>query len=457
MTSWDKCLSYIKKELAQSPMAYDTWFKPIKAISLKDEVLTIQVPNHFFFQFLEDNYIHMLSQALQSVIGKNARLEYQFRSAEGMPSVKDRQGEKIDVDKIENPFIIPGIKSQKPDHQLNAKYRFDNFVEGDCNRLARTAGMAIADRPGKTAFNPLFIFGEVGLGKTHLAQAIGNEVVTKHKNLSVLYMSTEEFMNETIAAIRKNSVDNMLDFYKALDVLVIDDIQFMTGKVKLQEIFFNIFNRLHQANKQIILTSDRAPKDLNGLDDRMISRFKWGLSADLERPDLETRMAIFHNKMEEHGVTASPQVVEYICHNLTENVRELEGVLVSLIAQSSLMGTEITLDLAKRVVLNFIKEVKTEITIEGIQETVGDHFNLSVDLIKGRSRKREVVLARQMAIYLSKQLTSKAYKQLGDEFGRDHSTIIHSFRTIQDLLDSDPSVKAAVSSLEKKIKMQVNV
>ena len=457
ISAWDKCLLQIKSKLSAQPVTFDTWFKPIKAISLSADVLTIQVPNPFFFEFLEENYISLLSSALKGVLGTKARLEYQFRSTEGMEGLQKRIDRGFEADKIENHFVIPGIKKHRVDPQLNKRYLFENFVEGDCNRLARSAGLAIADRPGKTAFNPLFVFGDVGLGKTHIAQAIGNEIVEKHKELSVLYISTEEFMNETINAIRKNSVDKMLDFYLALDVLIVDDIQFMDGKAKLQEIFFNIFNRLHQRNKQIILTSDKAPKDLNGLEDRMISRFKWGLSADLQKPDLETRMAIFENKMEEHGVVASRQVVEYICHNLKDNIRELEGVLISLIAQSSLNGKEIDLNLAKKVVLNFISDIQTEITVEGIQATVSEHFNVSIDIIRGRSRKREVVIARQMSMYLSKRLTSKAFKQIGMEFGRDHSTVIHSCNTIENLLASDPSVKAAYKSLEKKIRMNVNV
>jgi len=454
---WAKCLQHIQRELADHTQVFDTWFKPIRPVSLQEGILTIQVPSPFFYEYLEENYLDLLRNSIREVMGAAGRLEYQFRSREGLDTLQERLNRNIDPEKIKNAFVIPGIKKQQVDPQLNRRYTFDGFVEGDCNRLARNAGVAIANRPGKTAFNPLFIFGDVGLGKTHLAQAIGNAVVDQHKDLQVLYMSTEQFMNETINAIRTHSVDTMLNYYLDLDVLIVDDIQFMDNKSKLQEIFFNIFNRLHQRNKQIVLTSDKAPKDLQGIEERIISRFKWGLSADLTTPDLETRMAICMNKLEEHGVSASTQVVEYICHNIKVNVRELEGVLVSLLAQSSLNGRDIDLPLAKKVVLNFIHDIQTQITVEGISNNVGEHFSVSVDSMMSRSRKRQVVVARQMSMYLSKELTKETFKDIGKKFDRDHSTVIHSYKTIENLRDSDQSIKDALETLEQKIKMSVNV
>ncbi len=308
---WDDCLRTIKKSV--SPQSFKTWFEPIKPVQLDTEVLTIQVPNKFFFEWLEEHYVQLLKKSIRQELGERGRLVYHIPESgsqsnghssnsgklDTRPSA-DKDSEPVpgsfDAEMIKNPFIIPGIKRIKVDPQLNPNYTFENFIEGDCNRLARNAGLAIAKKPGGTAFNPLFIFGDVGLGKTHLAQAIGNDVVSKIESKAVLYVSAEKFTNQIIQAIKNNSVNDFVNFYQMIDVLIIDDIQFLSGKQKTQEIFFHIFNQLHQNGKQIILTSDRPPKDLEGMEERLISRFKWGLSADLQAPDLETRMAILETK-----------------------------------------------------------------------------------------------------------------------------------------------------------------
>ncbi|MEN0045851.1 MAG: chromosomal replication initiator protein DnaA [Bacteroidota bacterium] len=473
MQVWDNCLQNIRKNVPQH--SFKTWFEPIKPVRLEANALTIQVPNKFFYEWLEEHYVEILKRTICKELGEHAKLEYQILMHQTKPSTNGNgkyrsassgtNGEKtngyrpgsVDTDVIKNPFVIPGIKKVKVDPQLNEEYTFEQFIEGDCNRLARNAGIAIAKKPGGTAFNPLVIFGDVGLGKTHLAHAIGNRVMNTFKDKSVLYVSCAEFGNQIIHSIKNNAVNDFVNFYQQIDVLIVDDIQFLENKHKTQEIFFNIFNRLHQNGKQVVLTSDRPPKDMQGIEDRLISRFKWGLSADLQAPDLETRIAILENKMSKEGVELPKDVTEFICYNIQNNIRELEGVLISLIAQSSLNRREINLDLAKEVIKSFVKQINKEITVEFIQELVANHFDVPVDRLAGKTRKRQVVIARQLSMYLAKKLTDKSLKTIGDNFGgRDHSTVIYSCRTVQDLMETDTLYNDTVSELEKKVKMSLN-
>lgn len=466
---WDNCLQTIRKNVPTQ--SFRTWFEPIKPVGLEDHALTIQVPNKFFYEWLEEHYVSLLKMTIRKELGDRGRLEYQILMSNGSnghdhkskSSGKDKMAEDkfgpgmVDMGNIKNPFVIPGIKKMKIDPQLNANYTFDTYIEGDCNRLARSAGQAIAKNPGGTSFNPLVIFGDVGLGKTHLAHAIGNEVIDRFPNKTVLYVSSEKFTNQIIQSIKNNAVNDFVNFYQLIDVLIVDDIQFLANKQKTQEIFFHIFNQLHQNSRQIILTSDRAPKDLDGMEERLISRFKWGLSADLQAPDLETRMAILEAKMSREGVEIPQNVTEFICYNIKNNIRELEGVLVSLIAQSSLNRREIDVDLAKVVVKNFVTEINKEITVEFIQKLVAEHFSVAVEKLQGKTRKRQVVIARQLSMYLAKNLTDKSLKAIGETFGgRDHSTVIYSCKTVQDLMETDAIFKDTVVELEKKIRMSLN-
>ncbi|MFT5386602.1 MAG: chromosomal replication initiator protein [Saprospiraceae bacterium] len=466
-TVWDSCLRTIRRNV--NNQSFKTWFEPIRAVRLDQDALTIQVPNKFFYEWLEEHYVSLLKMTIRQELGDQGRLEYQIlmgpkRDTASIPKPSSSTPRRdmnmpgaVDTGNIKNPFVIPGIKKLKIDPQLNPSYTFDNFIEGDCNRLARSAGFAVANKPGGTAFNPLVIFGDVGLGKTHLAQAIGNDVITNGSNKTVLYVSSEKFTNQIIESIKNNAVNDFVNFYQLVDVLIVDDIQFLANKVKTQEIFFHIFNQLHQNGKQLILTSDRPPKDLDGMEERLISRFKWGLSADLSTPALETRMAILESKMTQEGLDIPYDVIEFICYNIKNNIRELEGVLISLVAQSMLNRREIDLDLAKEVIKNFVSQMSKEITVEFIQELVGDHFDVSVDKLKGQTRKRSIVIARQLSMYLAKNLTNKSLKSIGENFGgRDHSTVIYSCKAVQDLLDTDMIFKDAVVDLEKKIKMSLN-
>ncbi len=467
---WDSCLRTIRRNV--NSQSFKTWFEPIRPVRLSNNALTIQVPNKFFYEWLEEHYVSLLKMTIRQELGENGRLEYQIlMGAPVAPTVAKEpvsvrtnskrsggiQPGMIDTGNIKNPFVIPGIKKLKIDPQINPTYLFDNFIEGDCNRLARSAGMAIAKKPGGTAFNPLIIFGDVGLGKTHLAQAVGNEVLSSFPNKTVLYVSSEKFTNQIIQSIKNNAVNDFVNFYQLIDVLIVDDIQFLANKTKTQEIFFHIFNQLHQNGKQLILTSDRPPKDLDGMEERLISRFKWGLSADLQAPDLETRMAILESKMSKEGVELPNSVTEFICYNIKNNIRELEGVLVSLIAQSSLNRREIDVTLAKEVIKNFVKQINKEITVDYIQKLVADHFEVPVEKLAGKTRKRSIVIARQLSMYLAKNLTNKSLKAIGENFGgRDHSTVIYSCKAVQDLLDTDMIFKDTVTDLEKKIKLSLN-
>jgi chromosomal replication initiator protein len=452
---WDNCMSYIKGNINEQ--SFKTWFEPIKPIKVEDSVLTIQVPNKFFYEWLEENYVDLLRKALRPELGEMASLEYQIlvdnyrKIGKPVPLMEDNE-------EIKNPFVIPGIKKVKVDSQLNTKYTFDNYVEGDCNKLARSAGMEIAKNPGTTSFNPLVIFGDTGLGKTHLSQAIGNAIMNKFSSKQVLYVTTEQFTNQVIQSIKSNTVNDFMTFYQLIDVLIVDDIQFLANRPKTQEIFFNIFNQLHQNGKQIILTSDRAPKDLQDVEKRLISRFKWGLNADLGSPEFETRMDIFRKKMEFEGVKLNEEFVEYICHHVKNNIRELEGVLISLVARASLNKTKINLDLVKEVVQHFVSSESKEISVENIKHLVAEYFELPIEKLQGKTRKRQVVIARQLSMYLAKNFTTSSLKTIGSNFGgKDHSTVIYSIKAVQDLMDTDSLFKDTVSQLEKKVQLSLNV
>jgi chromosomal replication initiator protein len=478
---WDNCLSTIRQHVNRQ--SFKTWFEPIRPVNLRETSLTIQVPNRFFYEWLEEHYVGLLKMTIRKELGDNAQLLYQIvngsretngrqaRQAQNTPMTTPskeapqqvyapQQGYapgQVDTGHIKNPFIIPGIKKPTIDPQLNEKYTFNTFIEGDCNQLARSAGLAIADRPGKNSFNPLIIYGDVGLGKTHLAQAIGHRVLELHPSKTVLYVATDKFTQQIIQSIKNNAVNDLINFYQFVDVLIVDDIQFLSNKQKMQEIFFNIFNQLHQNGKQIILTSDRPPKDMEGIEERLISRFKWGLTADLQAPDLETRMAILLSKSTYEGVDIPQNVTEFMCFHIKNNIRELEGALISLIARSSLNQQEIDVPLAKEVIKNFVSEINREITVAYIQELVADHFELPVEILQGSTRKRQVVIARQLSMYLAKQLTDKSLKAIGENFGgRDHSTVIYSCKTVQDLMETDAIFKDTVSDLERKIKMSLS-
>lgn len=465
---WENCLSIIRDNV--NPQSFKTWFEPIVPVRLRESVLTIQVPSQFFYEWLEEHYVNLLHKTIKRELGSEGRLEYSI--------VMDHQGQdkapytihvpgsqaraknpdlNVAVNigaSIKNPFIIPGLKKINVDSQLNPRYTFDNYVEGDCNRLARSAGMAVAAKPGGTSFNPLMIYGNVGLGKSHLVQAVGNQIKANFPNKTVLYVTAEKFTQQFIDALKNNSANDFVNFYQLMDVLILDDVHNFANKEKTQDVFFHIFNHLHQTGKQLILTSDRAPKDLKGMEERLLSRFKWGLSTDLQLPDFETRVAILEMKMYADGIELPREVVEFIAHNINSNIRELEGALTSLLAYTTLSKKQPDLELARLVMRNFVKNVSLEISIESIQSLVCEYFDINVDLLKAKTRKREVVQARQISMYFAKKLTKNSLKTIGEYFGgRDHSTVIHSCQTVEDLMETDRRFKGYVEEIQKKIKI----
>ena len=466
---WSECLDIIKDIVEWQH--FKTWFEPIKAVELKSNVLVIQVPSQFFYEYLEEHYVNLLAKTLRRVLGKEAQLEYRIMVDSGnhqnKPLTMDvpAQGYKtfsnnemdfplVINNPVKNPFVIPGLKKMQIDSQLNATYTFETFIEGDCNRVARRAGKTVAEKPGANSFNPLVIYGGVGLGKTHLAQAIGNEVKRSNAQKVVLYVSSEKFINQFIDHGRNNAINDFIHFYQLIDVLIIDDVQFFNRAEKSQDAFFSIFNHLHQSGKQLILTSDKAPKDMEGVQERLLSRFRWGLSADVLIPDYDTRIEILERKMKNDGLEMPKEVVKYLAYNINSNVRELEGALISLLAQSSLNRRDIDLELAKRVLRNFIKTSSKEITIEIIQKMVCDYFDISYDKLLQKTRKREIVQARQITMFLAKAFTKNSLKTIGEHFGgRDHTTVIHSCQTVKDLMDTDLSFRENVIELQQKVQL----
>jgi chromosomal replication initiator protein len=449
---WNQCLGIIKDIVPDA--AYNTWFQPVIPQKVEENTITIQVPSMFFYEYLEEKYFDLLKMTLTRVIGKGAKLKYTVLMENTAKTTIDYEGGRTVQSTKEirfDPFSV--TNHQKIDSQLNSNYTFDTFIEGVCNKLGRSAGLAIAKEPGKTVFNPIFIYGGSGLGKTHLAHAIGLKTKELHPDKNVLYVNANKFQIQYTDAVRNNTANDFLNFYQMMDVLIIDDIQDFAGKTGTQNTFFHIFNHLHQSGKQLILTSDRSPKLLQGLEQRILSRFKWGLHAELEVPDFETRKAILRNKVKADGLVIPEEVVDYIAATVKENVRELEGIMISILAQSTLTNVEINMELAHKVVGKSINIAEKTITITSIQEAVCDYYNLSIKDIQTKSRKREVVQARQIAMYLARKYTKNSLSSIGEQIGnRDHATVLHACKTIGDLLYIDKSMKQSVDVIENSLK-----
>lgn len=468
---WKNCLSVIKDNV--HPQSFKTWFEPIVPIRIENKVLTIQVPSQFFYEWLEEHYIDLLKKTIRKELGPDGRLEYSiimdntsgpsgpfavnYPTSNHYATKNPYVSMPIDLNRgtskdIPNPFIIPGLKKIKVESQLVESYSFDNFVEGECNRLARSAGFAVAENPGKTAFNPLLVFSSTGLGKTHLAHAIGLQAKHNFPEKTVLYVTTEQFINQYTESARNKNINDFVHFYQMIDVLIIDDIQFLTGKDKTQDVFFHIFNHLHQNSKQLIITSDKPPVELKGMEPRLLSRFKWGLSADLQAPDYETRVSILKKKLYNDGIQIPAEVINYLAQAINSNVREMEGALISLIAQSSLNKKAITLELARQMIDKFVKHTTKEISIDYIQKVVCDYFGLPIDQLYAKTRKREIVQARQVAMYFSKKHTKHSLAAIGLHCGnKDHATVLHACRTVANLVETDKQFRVFVSDIDRKI------
>ena len=468
LSVWNNCLSFIEDNIQSQ--AYSTWFKPIVPVKITDNVLSIQVPSKFFYEWLEEHYIKILKLALTKELGKDARLVYVIKMentfgnktpyTEKIPSSNNSSLKSQNVEtpfisftsELKNPFVIPGIRNLQIESQLNPNYTFENFLEGDSNRLARSAGLAVASKPGGTSFNPLLIYGGVGLGKTHLVHAIGVDIKKSYPDKTVLYISSEKFTQQYIDSVKKNNRNDFIHFYQVIDILIVDDVQFLSGKSGTQDVFFHIFNHLHQNGKQVILTSDKAPLDMQDIEQRLLSRFKWGLSAELQTPSFETRVSILKNKLFRDGVEIDDEITEYVAKNINSNVRELEGAIISLIAQSSFNKAEITLDLAKDVISKFVKNNRREVSIDYIQKVVSDYFQMDIETLQSKTRKRHIVQARQIAMYFAKKFTKASLASIGTQIGRrDHATVLHACKTVDNLSFTDKQFRKYVEDLHQRL------
>ncbi len=447
---WRECLKSIKENVTL--MTYNTWFLPIKPLQIENSVLKVQLPSQFFWEWIDEHYNTLINRTIKEIIGSEARLTYIISNETEPPDTTPS------TTITQNETALTKIKENtKKEFQsfLNPRYTFENFIKGEGNQLARAAASAISDNPGGTSFNPLFVYGGVGLGKTHLIQAIGNKILKNFPEKRVIYLSTDIFTVEFVEAIQSNKANEFTSFYKSMDVLIIDDIQFLIGKEKTQDSFFHIFNTLHQSRKQIIFSSDKPPKDLKGLDERLISRFQWGLTADIQPPDLETRIAILKRKSDDYGMTVSNEILDYIANNITSNIRELEGCLIKLLANASLNSKVIDLELAKKTVKEIATDRKVNISIESITKCVCEYFKIEENKLREKTRKKEIVLARQIAMFLSKEMTKSSLKTIGLHFGgRDHSTVIHACSSIELQKRTDESIKNIILSLTSIIEIK---
>ena len=408
---WKNCLSIIKSKI--NAQSYITWFKPIIPKSYSNKILTLEVPNQFFYEWIENHYIELLNEVIVNVLGEKGKLQYQISS--------DQKEEKISE---KNEKVSKSISESKSSYNnLNKNFRFKSFVSGKCNSVAKAAGKRISQSPGNNPFNPLMIYGGVGLGKTHLIQSI-----------------------------KENKLKDFINFYSNIDCLILDDVQFFKGKEKTQEVFFHIFNQLNLNSKQIILAADKSPVELNGLEKRLVSRFKSGLTVELEKPDYQTRLDILNYKIQNENLNISLEVVEYIAFQVDTNIRELEGVLVSLIAHSTVTKKEIDIELAKSIISKIVKDTNREIDINYIQEIVSKFFNISIEEMKDKARNKEIVIARQVAMYFSKDFTNNSLKSIGFHFGgRDHSTVIHAVQSVNDMIDTDNIFRKNIEEINRRI------
>ncbi|MDR2979264.1 MAG: chromosomal replication initiator protein DnaA [Bacteroidales bacterium] len=468
---WSRCLAIIKANI--EPEAYKTWFEPIVPIAIQDNTLIIRLPSHLYYEWLEQNYVSLLKLVIRKELGASGKLQYRVimektQEDDKTISLPSRDGYAVNniVDKqpidifnvseknLPDPFVLPGIKKHKISSNLIESFNFDNYVEGDCNRLARSAGWAIAREPGETAFNPFFIYSDVGLGKTHLAHAIGLQTKVNHPDKTVLYVNSDLFYQQFMEAVKNGNINDFIYFYQSVDVLIIDDIQYLAGgKLKTQEAFFHIFNSLYMKGKQIILTSDKSPVEISGFEARLLSRFKWGLTADLTIPDYETRIAIINKKLEHNGIEFPCDVIEYLALRVTSNTRELEGAMISILAQASLNRKEITVELAKEMVDKFVKSTAKEISIEFIQKIICDYYSVPVESINANTRKREVAQARQLCMFFAKKFTKMPLAAIGELCGKKHhATVLHACRTMHNLYETDKKMKKEMDDIEKKLK-----
>ena len=458
----NNCLNFIRQNI--EPKQFNLWFGPIKPVSLVESTLTVEVPSEFFREYLEGAYLDILKAALKKELGVSAKLVYlvtpvrkqnsmMYPASHGnAPVNKTISVETFSRGGNPGPFVFPGIQRVQVNPQLNPVYCFENLIVGECNRMGFTAGESISNAPGKTAFNPLFLFGGPGLGKTHIAQAIGIAIKKMYPELVVLYVPANRFKTQYMDAVNvRNKLTDFLAFYMKMDVLIMDDIQDLMGQ-STQNAFFNIFNHLHQSGKQLIFTSDRPPVELENFEERLLSRLKWGLSVELQKPDFTTRLNMLKARAFREGVQLSEDVLHFLATRIKSNFRELEGALISLIANATLAHKEITIDLAEQITEKIVGEQQNDVTIDKVQKVVCDYFNISRDELVSKTRKRQIVQARQIAMYMSRNLINCSLSTIGMEIGgKDHATVLHACTTVNDLMTTDKSFRQYVSDIEKML------
>ncbi len=457
-SAWEACLEVIRDNV--SPQCFQTWFTPLEAVALAQEdgisKLTLRVPGPFHYEYLEGQYNLLLRTTLTRILGEKNRLYYEVVVVHEDPGPHQTQStyQVPASDSVANrtPVLQPETTAQPVvKSHLMESHTFDKFIVGDCNQLAYSAARAIADLPGGTAYNPFLVYGGVGLGKTHLIHAIGNHIQNWRSDKSVLYVSSERFTNEFVQAIQEKKVQKFSRYYRKIDVLIIDDVQFFGGKEKTQEEFFCVFNELQQNGNQIVLSADRPPKEIKGIEERLLSRFCWGLQADLQPPDLETRTAILIRKADEIGLDLPPGVVDYITQNITKNIRELEGALVRLLAQATYTTQAIDESLAKIALKDFIRRPHAILSIDRVQRLVCDYFGIDQSRLYEKTKKREIVQVRQLAMYFCREL-DYTHKAIGLQFGgRDHSTVVHAVKSVNNLIDTDINYRNRVADIRRKV------
>jgi chromosomal replication initiator protein len=449
---WAQCCDIIKSQIPGP--SYRTWINPIAPLKIEDQKLVVAIPNQFFIEWLEGRYSHLIQSALTLVVGDHVGIRYVVKEHDTAQAGNGQDTGETQASVPVVPIRVLESKDDPFESNLNPRYTFDNYIEGNGNKFARAAALAVSEKPGKTSFNPLVIYGGAGLGKTHLIQGIGNYVKANYPDKRIAYVTSESFTNDFVTAIRNDKVQEFSRLYRNFDLLMVDDIQFFADKGKTQEEFFHTFNTLHQMGKQIVLTSDRPPKELKHVEERLISRFQWGLVTDIQPPDLETRIAILQKRSEEDGVYLPPDVCEFVAMNITSNIRELEGSLIKLLAYASIANTELSLDLAKSVLKDTIAVKKKNLSIEMVQKTVADYYGIAEDLLRAKTRKKEVAEARQICMFLIKEVLGCSLKTIGLHFGgRDHSTVIHACRLVEEWVAENPKVRDDLETIKRKIEL----
>jgi chromosomal replication initiator protein len=444
---WQETIDKLEKEM--SPQNFSTWIKPLHFIEINNDLVKLEVPNRFIKDWLRDNYVKKIEKIMSDLGTVNYRIKININNKK----------EDVKINEVKNKEVIKrkiDIKSKeiKKDQysNINSKYTFNSFVSGPSNQFAHAAAMAVANNPA-TTYNPLFIYGGVGLGKTHIVHAIGNEIIKNNNNLKICYYSSEKFTNELINSLRHAKMDEFRNKFRSIDVLLIDDIQFIAGKKSTQEEFFHTFNALYESHKQIVVTSDKFPKEIPDLEERLRSRFEWGLIADIQAPDIETKQAILKMKADQNNIELPEDVAFFLANSVISNVRELEGYLIRIGAFASLTSTQINLDMTKNILKDIIIEQSKEITIESIQKTVASHYQIKTSDLKSAKRLKTLVLPRQIAMYIGRKLTSASYPEIGAKFGgKDHSTIIHAIKKIEKNIEEDFQLRTTIERLINSIK-----